>query len=105
MDQQPTTKSGASTVNKLIVGLGISIFAAICGFLLWLFIVPPKIVVEADAGFKRAKETIDPEQLRVWAMEALNLWPMTNDYGYALIPESEIPAYIRNLYPFRPVVT
>jgi len=58
-----------------------------------------KAVRDADAGFKRAKQTIDPEQLRAWALASKERWSGTNDWE---IPKSEIPEYIRNLYPQPP---
>ena len=69
---------------------------AVLSLTFWRWSIPPKIVVEADAGFKRAKQTIDPEQLRIWALETIKRWPATN--GWHKIPESEIPKKIQTLY-------
>jgi hypothetical protein len=100
MSEVPPINSGAQIVFKIlgttIIGVAVAIAALLC---YWWF-VPPKIVAEADAGFKRAKQTIDPEQLRVWALESIKRWPATN--GYQAIPESEIPKYIQNLYSSPP---
>ncbi len=76
--------------------------AAVFSLILWWWFTPPDIVVKADAGFKRAKQTIDPEQLRTWALEAVRRWPSTNDLGFQTIPDSEIPHYIQNLYSYPP---
>jgi hypothetical protein len=72
--------------------------AGVVGFKYWLSI-PPRIVVQADEGFKKAKTTIDPEKLRAWALaEIAKLQPTNNDILGKVIPNSEIPGYIQNLY-------
>jgi hypothetical protein len=58
-------------------------------------------VRNADAGFQKAKQTINPEELRAWALETIKRHPETND-GSPIIPESEIPKYIRDLFPQTP---
>jgi hypothetical protein len=55
-------------------------------------------VEEADDGFKKARATIDPEKLRVWALEELSKKRITNTNP----PDSEIPIYIHNLYHYHP---
>jgi len=60
----------------------------------------------ADAGFKKAKQTINPEELRTWALETIKRYPDTND-GSPSIPPSEIPKFVRDLYsqpPFDTIV-
>jgi hypothetical protein len=75
------------------------IIAGVVGFK-YLFSIPPSDVVQADDGFKKAKGTIDPEKLRVWALEEIAKHkPSTNDYEVKDIPNSEIPDCIQNLYP------
>jgi len=68
----------------------IFIFIILKGFYFWLSI-PPRYVVMADAGFKKAKMTIDSEKMRTWAL-------MEIAKGQHAIPDSEIPDYIQKLY-------
>jgi hypothetical protein len=100
MDQQPPNKSGAQIVFKIFETAIIGVAAAVAALLCYWWFVPPKIVAEADAGFKRAKLTINPEELRAWALESIKRWPATN--GFQTIPESEVPKYIQNLYSYPP---
>jgi hypothetical protein len=96
MNQVPPNKSGAQKVVKIFTAVIILVIAVV---FYWWF-TPPHFVVEADTGFKSAKQTIDPEQLRAWALESVKRWPDTN--GMRPIPASEIPQYIRNLYAYPP---
>jgi hypothetical protein len=100
MNPQPPNNSGAQTIVKTFTAVIIIVIATVFSLILWWWFNPPKIVVEADAGFKRAKQTIDPEQLRQWALESINRWPATN--GWHKIPESEIPKNIQTLYSYLP---
>jgi hypothetical protein len=95
MNQETPNNSGAQIIIKIFAAAIIVIIAAVFSLILWLWFTTPKIVAEADAGFKRAKQTIDPGQLRAWALESIKRWPSTN--GAHAIPESEIPKYIRDL--------
>jgi hypothetical protein len=100
MNQETPNNSGAQIIIKIFAAAIIVIIAAVFSLILWLWFTTPKIVAEADAGFKRAKQTIDPGQLRAWALESSKRWPSTN--GAHAIPESEIPKYIRDLYAYPP---
>jgi hypothetical protein len=100
VNQEPPNNSGAKKIVKIFSAAIIVMIAAVFFLIIWVWITPPKVVVEADAGFKRAKQTIDPEQLRAWALESIKRWPSTN--GAHAIPESDIPKYIRNLYSYSP---
>ena len=56
-------------------------------------------VQDADAGFRKAKKTINPEELRAWALEEIPKYPRpTNDIFAPKIPNSEIPSYMQKLY-------
>jgi hypothetical protein len=97
--------SVSKTHNKLILGI---IITAICIpllvvliFLALLFSAPSRAVRTADAGFEKAKKTINPEELRAWALESVKHWAKTNGES-SILPRSEIPEYIRNLYPYPP---
>jgi hypothetical protein len=57
------------------------------------------IIYRADEGFKRAQRTINPEELRSWAFQEIKKRGRSNNPD---IPRSEIPNYIRNLYPGGP---
>lgn len=53
----------------------------------------------ADAGFARAKQTINPEDLRSWALKEISQYPITNQTDDAReIPSEEVPGYLRDLY-------
>src|ERR1700691_255286 len=98
MNEVPPTISVASKTNIFFLWATLFIFAAIIadffGFKYWISI-PPREVVEADAGFKKAEKTTNPEQLRAWALEEIQKHSVTNE---ANLPNSEIPNYIQNLY-------
>jgi hypothetical protein len=66
-------------------------------FVWFVFEISIGPVVMADSGFKRARKTINPEELRSWAFEAIRKFPATNGFSKE-IPGSEIPASIKNLY-------
>lgn len=57
-----------------------------------------KTIVEADAGFRRATNTINPEDLRAWAL--LLIQSNTSDKEAT----ESLPDYIQNLYPEPPDV-
>jgi hypothetical protein len=58
-------------------------------------------MIQADAGFRRAKKTIDPEQLRAWALATVKSHNGTNGYIHH-VENSELPDYILNLYSIPP---
>ena len=63
-------------------------------------LMPGRAIREADQGFRKAKQTIDAEELRSWALETIKRWPSTN--GSQVIANSEIPENIRALYSQSP---
>ena len=54
---------------------------------------PFKTIYQADEGFKKAKKTINPEDLRSWALEEIK-----NAGTNTFIPEPKVPKYLQNLY-------
>jgi hypothetical protein len=66
-------------------------------FGLWFF-YPDITLHRADAGFRKAKETINPEQLRAWALEEISKNPTNDGIFPPKIPNSEIPSYMQKLY-------
>jgi predicted negative regulator of RcsB-dependent stress response len=81
MNEVPPINSGASESGKfrlwIILFVIVVIIAGISGFKYWISI-PPREVVEADAGFKKAEKTINPEQLRAWALDEIQKYSVTN---------------------------
>jgi hypothetical protein len=102
-DARPT---GSGALNALqffayfFAAVILLIIAAVFSFVLYRKFVPPEIVVQADAGFKRAQKTIDPEKLRAWALDSMRRLPGTN--GSQTVPDADIPGYIKNLYSYPP---
>jgi hypothetical protein len=83
----------------------LAIWAVLLGGLLSVF--PGRIILQvastiyrADEGFKHARRTINPEELRQWALQEVGKRSGTNDDP--TIPASEIPVYIQKLYSRRP---
>jgi hypothetical protein len=111
MNEAPITSGGALKVKRRIpwtwIGLLLvaAIIAGISHFELWLS-APDSQVVEADKGFRKAKETINPEQLRAWALKEIETQKssITNEDGLIPIPNSEIPSYIKELFDEPPAV-
>lgn len=64
-----------------------------------IFVQCVTTIYRADEGFKRARRTIDPEELRRWAFQEIK---KREDADNPEIPGPEIPDYIRNLYPGGP---
>ena len=111
MNQVPTENGGTSKVTRRIPWIWILLFlvaaiiAGVSHFELWLS-APDSQVVEADLGFKKAKETINPEQLRAWALQEIEIkkHSVANEDGVIPIPNSEIPSYINELFDEPPAV-
>ncbi len=98
MNEARPAKERASLGRK-IAKTTLIIFAIILGILI---IFPGSIMLEcfttiyrADEGFKRAQKTINPEELRKWALQAFKEHSGTNNPE---IPVSEIPKDIQSLY-------
>jgi hypothetical protein len=104
MNQELPTNSGISKrTKKIILGFVITIICVpvlvvliFCAAFFWY---PDVTLHDADAGFRKAKKTINPEQLRAWALEEIPKYPQpTNDIFAPKIPNSEIPSYMQKLY-------
>jgi hypothetical protein len=98
MSQKPPTNSGAQISVKYFAAVTAVIFAAAFSLVLWWWLTPPKFVVEADAGFKRARQTIDPEQLRAWALEMIQKKASGKEAPISM------PGYIHHLYSEPPEI-
>src|SRR5258708_5472450 len=101
MNQEPPTSGAAKSKNYfpwiiLIVILCVPVF-----FVGSFLVMPAETIYKADEGFKKAKKTIDPEQLRSWALEEIKNLSGTNGFS-TKIPQSEIPDYIKNFYSIPP---
>jgi hypothetical protein len=95
MNEVPTMSNGASKSKwfffwATLFSFGI-IVAGIASFKYWLSI-PPKFLAQADEGFKKAQKTIDPEMLRVWALENIHKNASRKEIA------SSMPEYLRTLY-------
>jgi|SRR5271170_1304510 len=104
MNEVPPIVPGASKNRKrfpwIWIAISIVIFffaiaAIFLGFIIWHSWPDAK---SADAGFKKARKTIDPELLRAWAMGEVPKYLPTNSFFAPKIPDSEIPAYLEKLY-------
>ena len=99
MNQEPQKKSGVSKTTRHFPWAWIGLVAMLCipvFFVGSFLLMPAKAIREADQGFRKAKQTIDAEALRSWALDAIKRWPSTN--GSRVIANSEIPENIRMLY-------
>lgn len=90
--KRPITLSRALLIWAVILGC----LLAVPGF---IFVQCTAIIYRADEGFKRAQRTINPEELRSWAFQEIR---KRGDTDNPDIPRSEIPSYIRDLYPGGP---
>ena len=102
MNQTP--QASPRSKDRLRISLAVPItILLIAAPMVFFFSGPFHAVRNADAGFKRAKQTINPEKLRAWALQAAEKWPpTTNGFGFRNIPQSEIPEYLRTLYSYSP---
>jgi len=86
--------------TKNLVGLVLAVLMGVCLVYPACFILAPLAAIyHADEGFKRARRTINPEELRSWALQEIKKHAGTNDPD---IQASEIPDYIQKLYSGRP---
>jgi len=97
--ESATPKNNSWWTPIVILGLIAGIIFAAGAFWLRRFSAAIKQpVIYADAGFKRATNTIDPEALRAWALENVRQKASTRDVA------ATMPASIRNLYDEPPEV-
>ena len=104
VNEVPPTNSGTSKTKRpfpwtwIILALVLSAPILLVGS----FLAGPLMIIhEADAGFRKAKKTIDPERLRSWALDSIKWHSGTNGFSENL-PISKIPDYITNLYSIPP---
>ena len=99
----PKIQKSKNLMLWLAVLVALSFIAYKIGTYVWIFhnmkIGAEKILDEADGGFSRAKNEINPEQLRVWALECIESRNNLHEV-YKSMPES-----IRNLYAESPDVS
>ena len=111
MNEVPPTNSGTQKPRNLlfwIVAFIVLIFVTFVTYKVGSYVrliynvkmEADQALNEADGGFKKARETINPEQLRAWALEEISKEQSANTNF--IIPNSEIPIYIRNLYSYPP---
>jgi hypothetical protein len=97
VNEAPQKSSRASIIKKVCYPIAI-ILAVVLGILLFPMIMimgsAYMTIYHADEGFKRAKKTISPEELRSWALQTFKEHSGTNNPEISV---SEIPGSIRNL--------
>ena len=97
----PTGSNDAGTL-KLLAKIFGGVILALAGFAFALFLLMFWLPVhQADAGYRKIKRTVNPEDLRAWALEAIKKTSATNGM-HREIPPSEMPVYLRNLYATPP---
>jgi hypothetical protein len=107
MNEELPTVSGARKPRSRsfwFVAFAILIIATVYfGPYVWVFYgvnrAAHQAVNEADEGFRKAKTTINPETLRVWALASIEHRTNWNEVY------SSMPDYIRNLYADPPDVS
>jgi hypothetical protein len=99
MSQESPNNSGTQIIIRIFAVTIVAIIVAVSSLILWWWFTSPKVVVEADEGFKKAEATIDPEKLRAWALEEISK-QSTN--ANVFMSNSEIPTNIANLYSDSP---
>ena len=104
MNEVPPINAGASKTGRRFPWTWIILAAVL--FIPVIFIgsiaaMPFIAIHKADEGFRKAKRTIDSDQLRSWALEEIKNLSGTNGFS-TKIPQSEIPDYIKNLYSIPP---
>ena len=103
MNETPTNSVPPKKVKRIIWIIVITVvgFPILVCLSFWTLISfdANRTLHKADSGFKEAKKTINPEQLRTWALEEIPKYPQPkNDIFPPKIPNSEIPSYIQSLY-------
>jgi hypothetical protein len=108
MNDVPPIISGISKRTKRIIwGIVITIICLPVLLLVinlgyFIFISPFRVVHEADTGFRKAKNIINPEQLRAWALAEIPKHPQLTNDVIPQISNSEIPSNIQKLYAALP---
>ena len=104
MNEVPPIDSGTSRQK---IGFAWIILAGVLllslGCVVFLFTRPARDARAADTAFRKATKTINPEQLRAWALDTISKYPVTNKvWGYREIPKLEMPSQIQSLYSTPP---
>jgi hypothetical protein len=102
MRKTPPNLFGVSK-SKIIWAASI-LLVAIAGYIVWNQTFSARYARAADKAYLKATQTMDPEQLRIWALQSISKYPITNKYLGSPIPKSEIPDQILHLWPTEPYV-
>jgi hypothetical protein len=106
MNPEPPTTSGVSKSKSHLPWITLIVVLCVPVFFVGSFLAAPFVAIyKADEGFKKAKQTIDPEQLRIWALQEMQKHGDTNtpsNIPIGEIPTSEIPQPIQKLYSYPP---
>jgi hypothetical protein len=99
VNEAPPIDSRASLIKKICFSIAVILVALLVIFVLsptgMIMVSAYMTIFHADEGFKRAQRTINPEELRSWALQTFKEHSGTNNPE---IPIAEIPSSIRNLY-------
>jgi hypothetical protein len=106
MRKTPPNLFGVSkSKTTWIVGVLFIALLVLVGYFVWNKNRPARYAMAADKAYLKATQTIDPEQLRAWALQSISRYPITNkNLGSRGIPKSEIPNQILRLWPTEPYV-
>jgi len=94
---RPTPDARPWLAALLIIVLALGIFLALYSRSGRYSEEVKKSLAEADAGFKKATNTMDPEALRTWALEIIRTNATIKDVT------NSIPREIQTLYPTTPL--
>ena len=99
----PNEDAGASKTKKRLYWVDLTALIVVALIIFGLF--PASIfflpIHQADAGYRKAKKTINFEELRSWARTEPKKHSVLNGQSEYVL-RSEIPAYIMHLYSFPP---
>ena len=102
MNEVPTNSGISKKVKRIIWIIIITVvgFPILAFLSIWALISfdANRTLHKADAGFRKAKLTIDPEQLRAWALQEIAKNPTNDGIFPPKIPNSGIPSYMQKLY-------
>ena len=100
MFEVPPINCGTSATKKNLPWGWLILIVLVSLPIVFLGSLPIIPIYIADSGFRKAKATINPEDLRLWAFEAAKKYSSTDGFANE-IPSSEIPPYIKKLYSNR----
>ena len=104
MRKTPPSLFGVSKSKTIwLVSFFLVALLALAGLYAWHKNQPVRYARSADKAYSKATQTIDPEQLRAWALQSIFKYPITNkNLEKRGIPKSEIPSQILHLWPTEP---